>query len=236
MPMNRSIRGLRGALMLLPLIALTACQRESNDNLRDSYERMMASAERRAVAAEPAPAPAEPPPVDTMPAMPATLPIDTLPAPAAPPPPPPPPPADTAAQRPFEGTAGVEERESRGGAASTLRAVRTAMHDDFDRIVFEFEGAVPGYNLEFVDRPARECGSGRTVQVAGQGWLRVRLDPARATVIEPNRSVQMPVLRQLTLTCDSGNRVEWVVGLRAPNQYRVLELREPSRLVVDVMH
>jgi hypothetical protein len=231
-------------LAWLPLVVVLGCQREADDDLRQSYERMIASAERRAAVQD---TPMAPPalPVDTAPTAAAgtgTLPIDTLPASAPTIPTQP----EPAAPAPFPGTAGVEQRERGGIAPATLRAVRSATHEEFDRIVFEFEGGMPGHHIEYVDRPIRECGSGRTVSVAGQGWLRVRLDPARAhefvgetartTVADRDRTLDMAVVRQLTLTCDFEAQVEWVLGMSSPNRYRVLELREPSRLVVDVLH
>lgn len=144
------------------------------------------------------------------------------------------------------GTTGISQR-SRGGIAPViLRAVRAARHDDFDRVVFEFDGTeVPGYHVEYIDRPVRQCGSGDPMQVAGDGWLAVRLEPAyahegettvTATVRDRDRTLDLPNLRQLVLTCDFEAQVEWVLGLRSPNRYRVRELTDPGRLVVDVRH
>ncbi len=147
----------------------------------------------------------------------------------------------------FQGTAGIVAEERRGIEPAILQEVRTASHAGFDRVTFEFDGLnVPGYHIEYIDRPVRECGSGHTVPVAGDGWLRVRLDPARAhefigeraetTVENRDRSYDYPVLRQLTLICDFEAQVEWVLGVSSPNSFRVLELHEPARLVVDVRH
>jgi hypothetical protein len=142
------------------------------------------------------------------------------------------------------GTAGVTQREPGPVPPVILRAVRTAAHPEFDRVVFTFDGAdMPGYHIEYIDRPVRQCGSGDTVPVAGDAWLAVRLEPAHAhegdttmvvTVRERNRMLTLPNLRQLVLTCDFEAQVEWVLGVRSPNRYRVLELRAPTRLVVDV--
>ena len=44
-----------------------------------------------------------------------------------------------------------------------LSAVRAARQDGFDRVVFEFEAAVPGYSVRYVDRPITEDGSGNPV-------------------------------------------------------------------------
>jgi hypothetical protein len=140
-------------------------------------------------------------------------------------------------------TAGATRR---GGAqaVATVAQVRTAPNPGFDRVVFEFSGGrIPGYRIEYVDRPIRECGSGRVVPMSGQGWLRVRLEPARmhtdagtATVTERHRQPELDVLREIRTTCDFEAQVEWVFAVRSPNRYRVLELTEPARLVVDIQH
>lgn len=141
----------------------------------------------------------------------------------------------------FAGTVGKTEKEGAGGPA-LLRAVRTATHEGFERVVFEFAGArVPGYHVEYVDRPVRQCGSGEPVPVAGDAWLRVRLSPANAhteageaTVRDRARRLDYPNLLELKILCDFEAEVEWVLGLASPTRYRVLELTNPARLVVDV--
>jgi hypothetical protein len=153
-------------------------------------------------------------------------------------------PARAAASRAAEWTAGVTEVPRGGARPATLRAVRTARNEGWDRVVFEFEGSsVPGYRLEYVDRPVRKCGSGDDTQVAGQGWLEVRITPAQAhtdagqvTVAERERKLALPVLKELEQTCDFEGDVTWVLGVASPNRYRVSELAGPARLVVDVRH
>lgn len=144
----------------------------------------------------------------------------------------------------FKGTAGITEKKKGNIAPVVLSNVRTARHRGFDRIVFEFRGTtLPGYHLEYVDRPVRQCGSGNAVSLAGQGWLRVRLTPAqahtdagRATVTSRERRFRFPMLKELKSTCDFEAEVEWVLGLASPNPYRVTELSRPARLVVDIKH
>jgi hypothetical protein len=149
-------------------------------------------------------------------------------------------PGEPAAQD-FQGTVGVAEKEGAGEPA-LLRAVRTASHEQYDRVVFEFGGArVPGYHVEYVDRPVRQCGSGEAVPVAGDAWLRVRLTPANAhteqgeaTVKDRSRRLGYANLKELKSLCDFEAEVEWVLGLASPTRYRVLELANPARLVIDV--
>lgn len=142
-------------------------------------------------------------------------------------------------------TAGRVLRKAGPAAAqATLTAVRSARHEGFDRVVFEFaEGAVPGYEIEYVDRPIIQCGSGDPTPVAGDGWLHVRLTPARAhteqgrpTVAFRAQRVRLGVVRELVRTCDFEGEVTWVLGVAHPNRFRVAELGGPPRLVVDVRH
>ncbi|MBF5045454.1 hypothetical protein FGE12_23810 [Aggregicoccus sp. 17bor-14] len=141
-------------------------------------------------------------------------------------------------------TAGVVEKaRSKAQAGSVqLAAVRAAKQPGYDRVVFELSGdALPGYHLEYVDRPIVRCGSGEPTQVAGQAWLQVRLTGAQAhtdagkpTVGPRERKESLGVLRELEQTCDFEGEVTWVLGLQHPNRFRVLELKAPTRLVVDV--
>jgi hypothetical protein len=146
------------------------------------------------------------------------------------------------AGEPEHRTAGIREHAGAGEPVS-LVAVRSGRHRDFDRVVFEFRGRLPGYRLEYVDRPVRACGSGEPLSLPGDGWLLVSLTPARAhtetgeaLVSETRRAVDYPVLRTLARTCDFEGTVGWVLALAEPNRYRVLTLDNPPRLVVDVRH
>jgi hypothetical protein len=124
-----------------------------------------------------------------------------------------------------------------------LLAVRAAKHAGFDRVVFEFRGAVPGYHLEYIDRPVRDCGAGDPKPIAGDAWLEVRLYPAHAheengspTIPERELRPELPNVLEIERTCDFEAVVTWVLGVASPKRYRVLELAEPARLVVDVAH
>ena len=153
---------------------------------------------------------------------------------------------DAGAGTPFVGTAGVTDKGSRLDKPAVQDDVRIARHPGFDRAVFQFEGEkLPGYRIEYVDRPVRRCGSGEVVEIAGQGWLSLRFEPAmahddkgRATISERDRQrkLSLGVVREAVLTCDFEGQVVWVLGVSSPNRYRVLELSHPARVVVDIKH
>jgi hypothetical protein len=143
-----------------------------------------------------------------------------------------------------EWTAGDTNVERSVEGAALLRAVRTAGHDGFDRIVLDFgNDAVPGYRIAYIDRPVRQCGSGNEVPFAGDAWLSIAAEPAAAhteagepTVRERERAPGLPVLLELKLICDFEAQVEVVAGVASPGRYRAFVLDSPGRLVIDIMH
>ncbi len=145
----------------------------------------------------------------------------------------------------FEGTAGITENKNAAiTAIARISEVRSARHGNYDRVVFEFAGnEMPTYHLEYIDRPVRQCGSGDAVPLAGDGWLEVRFSDAQAhdgsgnvTIADRERSPNLPVVKDLKITCDFESEVTWVLGVASPNKYRVLELKNPTRLAVDIRH
>lgn len=144
----------------------------------------------------------------------------------------------------FEGTAGITDKKYDIKSAAILREVRTAQHDGYDRVTFEFAGAeMPSYHIEYIDRPVRACGSGNVVPLKGDGWLEIRFQPAAAhneegkpTIENRERAPNHKILKELKLTCDFEADATWVLGVSTPNKYRVLELENPIRLAVDIKH
>ncbi|MBZ4330823.1 hypothetical protein K8556_08355 [Corallococcus sp. AS-1-12] len=127
--------------------------------------------------------------------------------------------------------------------AITLRSVRTGTHADYDRTVFEFEGPrLPGYQLGYV-KSAQQCGSGDDVKTPGEAMLEVRFtlarahdDQGQATVAQRSLKPALPSLLGLERVCDFEGEVTWVLGTARRVPFRVLELKDPTRLVLDVQH
>lgn len=142
-------------------------------------------------------------------------------------------------------TAGIISDSSKlpADTFSVVVAIRTAPHANYDRIVFEFSGAgIPNYHLEYVDKPVRACGSGKVVDLPGDGCLMIKFLSARmhhegtSTIDERDHKLDFPIILRLVSTCDFENVVAWVAAVSTPNKYRLMELNNPPRLVVDIMH
>ena len=177
-------------------------------------------------------------------ATPAAVPSRTAEPPMTPAPTPPADEAASGSPADFQGTAGNTLKENPAAGAVMLRDVRSATHPNYDRVVFEFEGAqLPSYKIEYIDKPVRSCGSGDVVPFQGDAWLSVLFTGANAhteagepTIKDRTRSPNLTIVKDLKLICDFEAEVEWVMGVASPNKYRVLELKNPTRLVVDIKH
>ena len=125
----------------------------------------------------------------------------------------------------------------------TLKAIRIGLHPElggWDRIVFEFEGGLPSAEVEYV-QSAVGCGSGLPVAVQGQAILAVRFEPAAAhddqgQLTIPSNTVpgQGGVIVETKAYCDFEAVVQWAVGLKAKQPFKVTTLQNPPRLAIDI--
>lgn len=156
-----------------------------------------------------------------------------------------PPPADEAAAPPDTLSVWTTAPTRRAGPSAppvaTLRAVRSAAHEGFDRVVFAFSAhdPAPGLRVGYEASPVR-CGSGEAVAVPGRA-LAVSVQPAAAhdelgSVTAPPHPVEtgLSAVTALVQTCDFEGEVAWVLGVDGERPYRVFTLANPTRVVVDV--
>jgi hypothetical protein len=127
------------------------------------------------------------------------------------------------------------------GPSAKLVAVRTAAHPGYDRVVFQFAGArVPGYRIEYVDEITLgetddqylTLEGGALVQTLFQGTASDDYRAGTQTVpdtITPG----LGQVRQIGLAEDWEGVVRLGIGLDHRSGFRVLELRDPARVVVD---
>jgi hypothetical protein len=139
----------------------------------------------------------------------------------------------------------VRRNPAPSAAWATLTSVDVAGHDGFDRTTFTFVGGTPftGYRVKLQKAGATLACDGKEApsKLKGDVLLTVELSPARASrngkALVPVRTRdvkgQQRVVQQ-GLTCDAADDVTWAAGLAQGSEVRVLELRNPQRLVVDV--
>jgi hypothetical protein len=125
-----------------------------------------------------------------------------------------------------------------------LTDVRAARHEGFDRVVFQFKAALPGYDVRYVAKPVRQDGSGRVVSVAGNHVVQIRMEnaldadlskpSAPFTYAGPRRlRPSTPEVVELVRVGGFEGVLTWVAGLHDKVDFRVSTLTAPARLVVD---
>ena len=145
------------------------------------------------------------------------------------------------------GAATADQATPSTDATSLLTAVRTAVHDGCDRVVFEFrDGAPPGYQVGYKPGPFNKGESNEPLGVQGAAYLVVRLD--KASGVDQSSPMAGPTYtgsRALTnLGLDHAVEVvnsedfegilTWVIGLDSQRPFTVTTLSSPPRVVVDI--
>lgn len=187
-------------------------------------------------------APTSTAPAPTAPAT--TLPPTTSPSPTVVPPRP----TTTAPEPPDEDLSGFQTDPFRKEHLLAVPPVpvvvglRSAHHPGFDRVVFDFDGQLPGaVSVRYVDRVTAD-GSGDPVTVAGRAFLLVRFEEAQAhtdagmpTIARrPALGGGLTTVREIALAGDYEGYVTVALGVSDKAAFRVIELNNPARVVVDV--
>lgn len=140
----------------------------------------------------------------------------------------------------FSGTLGSTHQGHAANHVNEIQNVQSACCQNFDRLVFAVDGIhEPTYTIQYAQSPFSDCGSGNPHSVPGNAWLTIKMTPAQGhgTVTLPrDTSYDCANLRHLSITCDFESDLTFVIGLNAKKPYRVIELQNPTRLVVDIKH
>ena len=143
----------------------------------------------------------------------------------------------------FAGSTGPVSSPPAGPAY--LTAVRTGREEGFDRVVFEFEGTLPGYVVGYADGQLTADGSGAPIPLPGEGALEVRMEQASGVRFEgsqveetytgpPRIPVDGGIVTEVVRAGDFEGQLTWGVGVRRLAPFRVSTLQGPPRVVVDV--
>jgi hypothetical protein len=121
--------------------------------------------------------------------------------------------------------------------------VRTGRHPAYDRTVFDFAAGTPDYRVAYGTLVSG--GTGEAIPLTGPADLVIMFTPAYAhdidtgattypisTVLNPN----LPTLKQIKFGEDFEAHVSAGLGLADRVGFRVLQLHNPDRIVVDVAH
>jgi hypothetical protein len=118
--------------------------------------------------------------------------------------------------------------------------LRYATHPNFDRVVIDIRGKIPGYRT-FYARSFVYDASGEPVPI--RGGLGIVLHPAYAhnnsgNVYNGPHLVRpgFPQLKAIAMTGDFEGHVSFAFGLADHASYRIYRLHDPQRIVIDFHH
>lgn len=124
---------------------------------------------------------------------------------------------------------------------ATVVGIRTAAHDGYDRVVFDFSGSLPAAESVRYTTAVVADGSGAPVAVAGHAYLLVTFEEAQAhtdagtaTIAARSKPAGLATVDEIVAAGDYEGYVTAALGLSAKVPFRVLELANPTRIVVDV--
>jgi hypothetical protein len=146
-----------------------------------------------------------------------------------------------ASTTPVEGAANVSD-------TALLERVAVGRHEGYDRVVFQFRNALPGYKVEYVLPPLKEDGSGNPVTIKGNALVVVRMEPASGFDLNTGEGVMIykgprrlegsaagtSVVQELVRTGDFEAVLTWAIGLSDKVDFRVQTAASPLRLIVDL--
>ncbi|WP_394831196.1 hypothetical protein LVJ94_32265 [Pendulispora rubella] len=154
--------------------------------------------------------------------------------------------AETSSElRPEWSTAEVNIRHDDIGSTD-FKTLKVAKNTGFDRSVFHFSNdGVPGYRVRYVATPQICAGEGE-LEVQGNAFIEVQMMPAQSYDDETQKPTYSPAtivdfkpnlasVKHLKMSCPGFEaETSYVIGVSAKKNFRVLELKNPPRLVVDV--
>ena len=124
------------------------------------------------------------------------------------------------------------------GLSAQLTGIRVGHHAEspgFDRIVFDFSGGVPSYDLtRQVTSTFVKDASGQAVTLDGSAGIKLVFRNATVQGVADDQKPNLTAVREIAQLGDFEGVLTYGVGLSSSQCVRVLELSAPSRLVVDV--
>jgi hypothetical protein len=124
----------------------------------------------------------------------------------------------------------------------TLTGLRAGHHASFDRVVFQLDGPVPSYySVRYVPM-VRLDGSGNPLPLRGMAFLEVVIrapthDEDYRPVLSPTRlRPDFPALREVNAPGSFEGQTTAGIGVTQRVGFRVLELANPTRIVIDLAH
>jgi hypothetical protein len=125
------------------------------------------------------------------------------------------------------------------GGPGKLTTLRAGRHTGYDRVVFQLDGPIPYYSVRYVPQVHLD-GSGDPLRLRGAAFLEVVIrapthDEHYRPVLTPTRlRPDFPTLREVNAPGSFEGQTTAGIGVSYRAPFRILELTNPTRIVIDL--
>ena len=141
-------------------------------------------------------------------------------------------PTPTPALQPFSCT--PASGGNAGAQSAGLSSIRSARHEGYDRVVFEFGSAIPSYDVVGQESSTFiKDASGQPVTLEGTAGVKVILRATDAPGGSQDSQPRLTSVRQVAQVGNFEHQLTYGIGLASATCFRVSELSNPARLVID---
>jgi len=141
----------------------------------------------------------------------------------------------------------VFSREHKQLTVTHLRQVRAMRQKSVDTVVFEFDGTIPNYNIKYLSGRIYEDLDGKhRIKIAGSAFLQIEMfvipfDDTEGKFYQsrgfsPKGKLMMPSPRQVEDKGEEEGFYDFLLGVSSRKVYRVHELSNPARVVINLRH
>lgn len=128
-----------------------------------------------------------------------------------------------------------------------LKVVRVAKQKGFDRVVFEFTGPMPNYSIRYLKgRFFEDEGGSHRIRIAGKSFMQITFNQIPMDEIQagfstgknfsPEGRLKLPALQEVQEKTLFEGFYDFLLGIRSRRAFRVTELSNPARVVIDFKH
>ena len=121
--------------------------------------------------------------------------------------------------------------------------VRVAKNKGFDRVVFEFDEGKPRYVIQYLPSNIYSTeGGDNEIKIAGNVFMVMNIYGMGVDEMPcklknyPKKKLKFPTLMQIQQGVWFEGIQDFIIGVKAKKSFRVQELSNPSRLVIDFKH
>lgn len=128
---------------------------------------------------------------------------------------------------------------------ATLVSLDVLSGEGFDRAVFELrdDTPFPGYRIVWNEAATSVCGEEAAPDLGPSPVLLIQFKPStardnsgRSFVAQSDLLPDLPAVATARQICDDSDHLVWALGATDSTTFRVVELRRPQRLLVDLRH